>query len=223
MGAWPVWAQTFSVWVAAILTLCIYSFLYKDNPFYKFAEYLVVGISAGYYTVIFYFNYIKPNLIDHLMDPLYPTVDKFLLMIPTILGFMLLARIFPKYAWVSRYPLAIYLGAGAGLAIPRDMDGRILKQVYTTVISLYPLTEAGNFDWLTFSQNFLLAAGVITTLIYFFFSMEHKGVVGKSARVGIIFIMISFGATFGYTVMGRISLLIGRVTFLLKDWLHIVQ
>jgi len=221
MATWSPFMQLFSVWIAAILTLCIFSFLYRDNPFYKFAEYLVVGVSAGYYTVIFYFNYIKPNLVDHLLDPTYP--NRLLLVIPTILGFMLLARIIPKYAWISRYSLAIYLGAGAGLAIPRDMDARILKQVSTTIISLYPLTADGNFDVVMFLQNFLLATGVVTTLIYFFFSMEHKGVVGKAARVGIIFIMISFGATFGYTVMGRISLLIGRVTFLLKDWLHLID
>jgi hypothetical protein len=221
MTSWSPEMQTLSIWIAAILTLCIYSFLYRDNPLYKFAEYLVVGVSAGYYTVIFYSNYIKPNLIDHLLDPTYP--NRLLLVIPTLLGFMLLARMIPKYAWLSRFSLAIYLGAGAGLAIPRDMDARILTQVYTTIVSLYPLTAGGSFDWYAFMQNLLLAIGVVTTLIYFFFSMEHRGVVGKAARLGIVFIMISFGATFGYTVMGRISLLIGRMSFLLKDWLHLIN
>lgn len=220
MGAWPIWMQHLSIWIAAFLTLFIYSFLYKDNPFYKFAEYLVVGVSAGYYTVIFYMNYIKPNLVDHFLDPRYP--NKFLLIIPTILGIMLLTRLIPKYSWLSRYSMAVYLGAGAGLAIPRDMDGRILRQVYSTFVNLYPLTN-GMFDWTSFWKNLLIAFGVITTLIYFFFSVEHKGVIGKSAKIGIIFIMISFGATFGYTVMGRISLLIGRITFLLKDWLHLIN
>src|SRR5262245_26382732 len=39
-------------WLAALLTLCIFSFLYKDNPFYKFAEHLFVGVSAGYYIIL---------------------------------------------------------------------------------------------------------------------------------------------------------------------------
>ena len=30
--------------------------------------------------------------------------------------------------------------------------------------------------------------------------------------------MISFGAAFGYTIMGRVSILIGRVIFLLSEW-----
>ena len=43
------------------------------------------------------------------------------------------------------------------------------------------------------------------------------------ARAGIYLLMISFGASFGYTVMGRLSLLIGRVRFLLFDWLVLPQ
>jgi hypothetical protein len=35
--------------------------------------------------------------------------------------------------------------------------------------------------------------------------------------------MVAFGAAFGYTVMARISLLIGRMQFLLGDWLHLMH
>ena len=65
----------------------------------------------------------------------------------------------------------------------------------------------------------IVVVGVLSTLIYFYFSKEHVGVLGVTAKVGIWFIMISFGAHFGYTVMGRVSLLIGRVQFLIDDWL----
>jgi hypothetical protein len=47
--------------------------------------------------------------------------------------------------------------------------------------------------------------------------------VGGVARVGIVFLMIGFGASFGYTVMARVSLLIGRLTFLMRDWLGIIS
>jgi hypothetical protein len=65
----------------------------------------------------------------------------------------------------------------------------------------------------------IVVVGVLSTLIYFYFSKEHTGVLGVTAKVGIWFIMISFGAHFGYTVMGRVSLLIGRVQFLIDDWI----
>ena len=71
------------------------------------------------------------------------------------------------------------------------------------------------------TADFLLAlivvVGVVSTLVYFYFSKEHKGLLGGVAKTGIWFIMISFGAHFGYTVMARISLLIGRVQFLIDD------
>jgi hypothetical protein len=46
--------------------------------------------------------------------------------------------------------------------------------------------------------------------MYFYFSREQTGSYGKFTRLGIYFLMISFGASFGFAVMGRISLLIGR-------------
>jgi hypothetical protein len=205
MDAWPPLMQQISLHAAALLTFCIFSFLYRDNPFYKFAEYLVVGVSAGYYTVIFYDNYVKPNLVDHFLDPTYP--NKIILLIPTLLGFMLWTRMIPKYAWLSRYSLAAYLGAAAGLAIPRTMETIILKQLSSTMVAPVNITDI------------VIIVGVLCTLIYFFFSKPHTGILGAGARVGVIFIMVSFGATFGYTVMARVSLLVGRVTFLIKDWL----
>ena len=72
-------------------------------------------------------------------------------------------------------------------------------------------------------EDILLTLGVITGLIYFFFSKEHKGALGGAAKVGIWFLMISFGASFGYTVMSRMSLLIGRIYFLLVTWLRILE
>ena len=56
----------------------------------------------------------------------------------------------------------------------------------------------------------LILVGVISVRFDFFFSIEHTGAARRVARVGIYFLMISFGAAFGYTVMARMSLLIGR-------------
>ncbi len=64
---------------------------------------------------------------------------------------------------------------------------------------------------------------MLACLVYFFFSFEHKGAVGKVARAGIWVLMISFGAAFGYTVMGRIALLAVRLEFLFNDWLWLID
>ena len=55
------------IWVGAALTLCIFSFLYKDNPFYKFAEHLFVGVSAGYFIILRFWTVIVANLWEPLL------------------------------------------------------------------------------------------------------------------------------------------------------------
>ncbi len=206
------------VTIAAVLTLCAYSFLYKDNPFYKFAEHLVVGVSAGYYMVIYYYNFIKPNVVDpvfghKLGDVVIPVggTEWWLALVPGVLGLLLYARFFPKYGWIGRWPLAIYIGGYAGLGVSPVMQARVLEQLSANALPLTSVT------------NVLLVVGLLGTLTYFFFSMRHRGVLGGLARIGIVFLMVGFGASFGYTVMSRISLLIGRVEFLLKDWLHLIS
>ena len=52
--------------------------------------------------------------------------------------------------------------------------------------------------------------------LYFFFSKPHEGKIGTVSKVGIYFLMVSFGASFGFAVMGRISLLIGRFNDLIN-------
>ena len=69
----------------------------------------------------------------------------------------------------------------------------------------------------------ILVFGTVCALIYFFFSVPHRGPIGGMATAGIWIMMIGFGASFGYTVMARLSLLIGRVLFLLKDWLGLIS
>ena len=123
----------------------------------------------------------------------------------------MLSRWIPKYGWISRIPISFTVGIGAGLGITASIQGFILPQIQATLL---PLTNI---------NNIIIVIGFITTIFYFYFSREHKGFLGVSSRLGIIFIMVAFGASFGYTVMARISLLIGRVYFLLHDWLHILR
>ncbi len=200
-------------WIAAILTLFIFTFLYKDNPLYRFAEHLLVGVSAGYYLAIYWHNGVKPNIIDHLAR------GELIYLIPLLLGLCYFTIFVPKISYMIRWPLAFLLGAGSGLAIPATFQANISEQLKGTMIQ--PLSYY--YSHAAFINAIILFLGVLTVLSYFFFSKEHKGVLKVSARIGIIFLMIGFGASFGYTVMARVSLLIGRLQFLLGNWLGILQ
>ena len=204
-------------WVATGLTLWIFTFLYQDNPLFKLAEHLYVGISVGYTIVKAY----DTVLVRLLYKPMIEEGD-WTLLIPLGIGLLMLARYVPRIAWLSRIAFAFIVGVGAGLAIPRVISSYILKQIEDTTRPLVALTGDGvTFTWNLLNpasglNTIILLIGVTSVLFYFFFSIEHRGPVRVAARTGILFLMISFGAAFGYTVMARMSLLIGRLTDLIE-------
>ncbi len=215
------------IWIAALLTLSIYSFLYKDNPIYRFAESLLIGISVGFLLVVTFDTTIIPNALGPIGQSASnmfaigssASIGSFIwTIIPVILGLFMFARFIPGMTWLSRIALALYIGFGAGASIPANMQSLILKQIEATMQSFLYIGSIWNGI-----EVLIVIIGLIATLIYFFFSKPHTGNFGRVAKVGTYFLMIFFGATFGYTVMARISLLIGRLTFLLRDWLGLIS
>lgn len=207
------------IWIAAFLTLCIYSFLYRDNPFYRFAEYLFVGISVGYGIVLS----IHQGFIPFAWQPFWAAVTGdsltgLIKLIPIAIGLLFFAGLSPRQTWLIRYPSAILIGVTSGVAIPNVLQANIFEQTRGT-IEPFAAMHAGTLSAGEIFGAILMVIGVICTLTYFFFSLEHRGAVGGLSKVGIAFLMIGFGSAFGNTVMGRVALLIQRVDFLLNDWL----
>ena len=238
-------AEIMGAWLVVFLTLCIFSFLYKDNPFYKAAEHLYVGVSAGYVAVISFWQQVQPNLFGRLWPSRIEVDDgsilksiwyaiyeifnfistgfgvldrsifpeggikgydeiRMIYLIPFILGIFMLLRLVPKLGWLARWAIAYIVGMAAGLRFYGFLNSDILIQIKASAIDF-------TSDWGTIVNALILFIGTLTGLIYFFYSTEHKGVVGRLSRIGIYFLMIKFGASFGFAVMGRISLLIGRI------------
>jgi hypothetical protein len=198
-------------WVATGLTLFIFTFLYEDNPLFKLAEHLYVGISVGY-TIVKAYDTVIVRLI---YEPMVKQGD-WTLLFPLAIGGLMLARYVPRIAWLSRIAFAFVVGVGSGLVIPRVISSYILKQVEDTVRPLVTMADGQlTFVWnpmvpMSSVNAIVVLVGVVSVLFYFFFSVEHSGAIRVAARTGIMFLMIAFGAAFGYTVMARMSLLIGR-------------
>lgn len=205
------------VWVSALFTLAIFSFLWRDNPFYKTAEHIFVGVANGWAVTFYWHNVLVPTLFD----PLFRQ-GQLLFIIPFAIGMLYLTRFIPRVSWLVRIPIGISMGYYVGASIPAVSQAYIIKQIQGTLLTPHNF-QAWHAGSTGVIWSVILLVGVLCTLSYFYFSKEHKGVLGVSSRIGIFFVMIGFGAAFGYTVMARISLLIGRIQYLLGPWLGIID
>lgn len=223
--------RTVGVWIAALFTIFILSFLYRDNPLYKFAESVVVGVSAAYWMVVGFWDVIVPNLLGKLFPGVIrnwamPGLEghtEWTYIVPLVFGVMLLMRLAPSGAWISRWPLAFIIGSTAGIRLLGFIHADFLSQIRNTIISIVVYSQGGEFAFWHSFMNLILVLGVLATLVYFFFSVEHSGFIGSTAKAGIWILMVTFGAAFGYTVMGRIALLAIRLEFLFDDWLWLID
>jgi hypothetical protein len=203
------------IWIAAILTLGVFSFLYKDNPFFCFIEHLLVGLSTGYMICIYWHNVFVPELITPLA--MHGTGSQAHLWVVVALCFCWACKYVDRAQDLYRLALAFWVSIDLGLTIPMFMEAKVLAQVAGTV--------GVSFDggWDVILGNIVLVVGTVAALTYFVFSKAHKGIVGGAAKLGILVLMVGFGATFSYTILSRVYLLIGRFQFLLGDWLGVID
>ena len=188
-------------WISAGLTIFLFSFLYKDNPFFKVAEHLYLGAGMGWWFQVYLYGVLQPKVWIPLMN------HDWMVIVPALLGLSLITQFIPKISWVSRYGFTFLMGYGSGLAIPVGLSTDFISQIGGTI---QPFANLAGMTAFAVFNSLLVAVGVICVLFYFFFSLEHKGVIKKASNFGIYFLMIYFGAAFGNTVMARFSLLYGR-------------
>ncbi|MHA2620523.1 MAG: hypothetical protein V2G42_02155 [bacterium JZ-2024 1] len=238
----PTTAQTVGNLLAIFLTLGILTFLYKDNPLFRLCESLFAGVSVGYYVgVTIWQRTILAQVIRPIIQltpedvrnwsvdmpfavrvarfitettPGHNLWEKWHVLIPFLGGLLLFTPfIAPRFGWLVSLPFAFYLGRGAGAAVPVVIQASILKQMSGTIEPAFRY-GTGAMPLQEFVNYVFVFVGLMAVLTYFYFSVEHKGVVGGIGRLGIWFVMMGFGAAFGMTVMARVSLLIGRILFL---------
>ncbi|MCJ8345590.1 hypothetical protein MJH12_08615, partial [bacterium] len=118
---------------AGFLTLCIFSFLYKDNPFYRFAEHLYVGVSAGYMMVRGIYDVMSKKLVTPLFFPPQGTEVDYSLLIPITLGLFMILKLVPKVDWLSRWAIALVVGGTIGLSMTTRFKSDVILQVKQTV------------------------------------------------------------------------------------------
>jgi hypothetical protein len=208
--------------IAAILTFMVWSYLMGDNPAFRIAEHLFVGTAVGYAVVVAWFNVVQPALFGA-VAPQSPTLAA----VPLVLCLLLMSKVRPAWSGAGNIAVAFLIGVGAALAVGGALFGTLWPQVSATAgLSLDPADYgdtqpalASTFFW----QNLAILVGTISTFFYFTFNTQPQGPLGGFREtftrfwsgMGRWVIMITLGALFANTVMSRITLLIGRVQWLL--------
>ncbi len=197
------------IWMAAIFTIWIYSIAFRDNDFFKFAEYTFVGAAAGH-SLVYAVDNVRRYGWDNLMGGAYLYIVVFLL------GILLYTRYHPQYFWISRYPLSVMVGIGIGLSMRSIVTAEFIAQIKSTA----SVALLSGSLW-TIVQNWIFVILVLATLYYFIFTIPgaHEGGLGVIPKVARYGMMAAFSYSFANTVLSRYNMIFGRLDFLYTQWI----
>jgi hypothetical protein len=229
--------------LSALLTIMVLSYLIGDNPLFRIATYTFIGITAGYSGAIAWHNILKPNLLDPILDvglpgfldgSLFTGAQGIFIVGTWIMIIMLLFKLSPSTSRWGSLPLVIMVGVGAGVVIGGAITGTLIPQSSAAVASLnpgpLPMPSVGNI-----LQRFLIWAepvvevlitlvGTVCTFIYFHFTArksptgvgERPAPIEFTAKVGKVFIAITFGTLYAGVLSSTLIVLSERMDYLVN-------
>ena len=197
----PLTQHFWATWTAAVLSVAVFSYLYKDNALWRAVEHLYVGLSAGYGLGYGWYNFLRPIIVDDLIGK-----HQWGYALPLLFGALVFGRYVRGGEGLARLPIALWVGYGAGYALtylPRTLWLQVAG-------SLLPPDRVSNAVMLT---------ALLGGLAYFLFTLGSSGWTRRAAAAGRYAVMLALGASFGGAVLYRYTIFLGRMAFLLKGWL----
>jgi hypothetical protein len=208
--------------VGFVLTLTIFSYLFGENVLFRLGGYLFVGVTAGYVATIVIYQVLWPRIVIPLVNGTLS--EKLVALVPFLLGFLLLFKLSPRLSHIGGLPMSYLVGAGAALTITGAVFGTIFGQVSGAISSFNFQTSDGQTTGPVFQfiEAFIILIGTITTLIYFNFTgraksddgLQRSNWMGSLAKIGQVFIAITFGALFAGVFLASIAALVNRLEFI---------
>ncbi len=211
------------VWVGAILTLLVFSYLLGDTPLFRLAQAIFVGVAVGYAATVAIYLVLVPKLFAPLLAD---AATNWPLFVPLVLGLLLFTKLRANWAPMGNLSIAFLFGVGAALAIGGALSGALAPQLAATIVSLSPAQ-----GWGAVVNNLLLVIGTIGAFLSFRFITSAQrpalraldGAARRWGYVGRWFVLVAFGAIFADTAVSRITILISRVYYLLHNWLLVIK
>ena len=230
MSAWlphpvsPLTLAGLTIWLGALATLAIFSFLFRENRVYRFAEHTLLGLGIGFGVATTITDIILPKwwapLSAGWTAPERDWGIVALAMVELALGLMWYGVYHRKTVWMSRIVMGLAIGAGAGVAFKAEINDKLPQLIASFKSPYVPADQATAFH--NTPSNIVFVVVMLCVLSYFFFSVEqNRPVLRTSSRIGLAFLMLTFGVFFSNAIMTRMSVFIERVWFLLSQWLRI--
>jgi hypothetical protein len=206
-----------STWIGVILTLAVFSYLWKDNPIFHFAEVLFVGLATSNWIIEYYDGLLKPFVLDNLAGK-----GEWYYLLPMAVGLLYYFRYVKGMSWLARIPIALEVGYGVGYGLALN-PRTYLRSLGDSFVDFTVTNEAGKFLFWDSLWEFVFFAIIVCVLVYFFFTRKKDSAIFRyPATFGRWAMMVAFGAAFGFTIMARVSLLIGRISYILGDFLGLL-
>jgi hypothetical protein len=211
--------ELISALIGLTLTLMVFSYLIGDNPLFRIAVYLFIGVASGYAATVVW-HYV---LIPKLFQPL--TAFTPLAIVPFVFGVSLLAKLSPRMAWIGNFAMAVLVGVGAAAAVGGALLGTLMPQAQAAIDG-FDVLSAGNIGEVAFQllEGVVMLVGTVFTLASFHFSAGRQAdsapkrnrILEGIAWVGRIFIAITFGVLFAGVYMSALTAMIERLSFVLN-------
>jgi hypothetical protein len=194
--------------ISFLLTLMVLSYLIGDNPAFRVAVYIFIGVAAGYAAAVTWRQVLYPQLIVPL------ATGNLLAIIPLVLGLLLLLKISPRTSRLGTPSMAFLVGVGAAVAIGGAVMGTIFPQTWASM-KVFDLTAAGQYWLERLVEAIFILVGTVATLVYFHFGakatpggLQRGKLVSGLSWLGRIFIAITFGVIFAGVFMAAMTALI---------------
>lgn len=213
--------EVISALIGFVLTLMIFSYLIGDNPLFRLAVYLFIGVASGYAATAIVYYVLVPRVLVPLGDP----AQFVFLIIPLILCFSLLAKLTPRISWIGSFAMAVLVGVGAATAVGGALLGTLIPQAQASMDALdFRSATSGAGIFFKLADGVVMLAGTVLTLAYFQFSAKRAsdGSVKRNAIIeflawgGRVFIAITFGVLFAGVYMAALTAMIERLSSLIN-------
>ena len=193
-------------------TIALLSYLIGDNPLYRVALHIFIGVSVGYGALVVIYQVLVPRLLEPLRSGNPSAVAAAAM--PLALFLFLVLKLSPRLAPLGNVSTAYLLGVGTAVAVGGALLGTLIPQVQSTWLSILPGAAGG------FLNNLLIIAGVVTALLYFQFWQPGRQPGAREPRAGLMrwvagagqaFIVIALGAVYGGMILSGIAVFSERL------------